>query len=283
MIPWTPIQPDTPLEELWAQSCFADAADGRAILMSISVPPTPPAHARRVAPTSPRRDQRLWVTSHATFGLSRRRSELLPDYLPVSGVCIPRGLVPRRIVAVPTPEWPLRGAPRIPLPDGDALTFRELVRHGPPASVRLQGALAMADEVKTTYGRMLSDVAYRIEQSALFDSAVPTTRSFTNAMAVWDDLDPASASEDDVVRLAGTLRLAFRTARAHAETVGIDHLPVTARADARRAAGAARLAVGARTDGERAAAQEQVVRILRSLALYYLPDPDHVPLQLTGG
>lgn len=34
---------------------------------------------------------------------------------------------------------------------------------------------------------------------------------------------------------------------------------------------------------ERAAAQEQVVRILRSLALYYLPDPDHVPLQLTDG
>lgn len=284
MIPWTPIQPDAPLSDLWGRSCFADAADGRAILMTIPLPPAPPANARRVDPTTPgRRDERIWVRTHASFGLPRRRDELLPDYLPVAGVCIPRGLVPRRIVAVPTPDWPRRGAPRIPLPDGGALTFKELVRHGPPASVRLQGALAMADHVKTTYGRMLIDVAYRIEQAALFDSAVPTTRSFDNALAVWDELDPTSASEDDVVRLAGTLKLAFQTARAHAETVGIDHLPDTARADARRAASAARLAAGAKTDGERAAAQGQVVRILRSLALYYLPDPEHVPRQLTDG
>lgn len=277
MIAWTPIQPDATIGDLWGQSLFADAADGRAMLLTISLP----SSARR-APDPTQTGHRLRVTSHANFGLIRRRDDLLPDYLPASGACIPHGLVPRRIVTVPTPEWPLRGAPRIPTPNG-VLTFKDLVRHGPPASVRLQGALAMADQVKTTYGRMLADVAYRIEQSALFDSAVPTTRSFNNALAVWNDLDHETASENDVVRLAGTLRLAFETARAHAETIGLDHLPATARADARRAAGAARLAVGAETDAERAAAQEQVVRILRSLALYYLPGPDRVPLQLTGG
>ena len=48
-------------------------------------------------------------------------------------------------------------------------------------------------------------------------------------------------------------------------------------------AGAARLARAAATEAERAAAQDQVVRILRSLALYYLPDPDRLPLALTRG
>ncbi|HHT12829.1 MAG TPA: hypothetical protein GX013_06665 [Propionibacterium sp.] len=276
MIPWTPIPPDAPLKDLWGQSFFADAGDGRAMLLTVSISPV----AARPAAGEPRPDERLRVTSHASFGWRRRRNELLPDYLPISGACIPHGMVPRRVVTVPALEWPAHGAPRIRT-EGRMLTFRDLVQHGPPASVRLQGALAMADEVKTTYGRMLADVAYRIEQSALFDSAVPTTRSFDNALRVWDELDHSSAGEEDVVRLAGTLKLAFQTARAHAEALGLDHLPVASRADARRAASAARLAVWAKTDGERAAAQEQVVRILRSLALYYLPDPDHVPLQLT--
>lgn len=79
------------------------------------------------------------------------------------------------------------------------------------------------------------------------------------------------------------MELAFETARAHAETVGLAHLPQQARDHARRAAGAARLARAAATEAERAAAQDQVVRILRSLALYYLPDPDRLPLALTRG
>ncbi|MFD0867333.1 hypothetical protein ACFQ06_16175, partial [Tessaracoccus lubricantis] len=118
--------------------------------------------------------------------------------------------------------------------------------------------------------------------AAPFFEADGARLGFDDAMVVWEDLEPASAPEDDVVRLAGTLKLAFDTARAHAETVGLGHLPATARNDARRAAGAARLAVGARTEGERAAAQEQVVRILRSLALHYLPAPE-AALPLTDG
>ncbi|MDO5677691.1 MAG: hypothetical protein Q4G35_09335 [Propionibacteriaceae bacterium] len=276
MIPWTPVPPETPLKKLWSQSLFADDDGGKAIVFTVTVPSLP-----KRADAGPRgRGGSLRVTSHSATGFPRRRDETVPDYVPVSGFCISHGLVPRRIVAIPPLEWPPFRAPVLRAAEGP-ITFADLVRNGPPASVRLQGALAMADAVKTTYGRMLTDIAYRIEQAALFDSSVPTTRSFDNVLALWDSLNPASASEDDLVRLAGTLKLAFDTARAHAETVGLDHLPETARADARRAASAARLAVGAKTDGERAAAQEQVMRILRSLALYYLPHPDH--LQITDG
>ncbi|HJE50761.1 MAG TPA: hypothetical protein K8V15_02055 [Tessaracoccus flavescens] len=270
MIPWSPIPPETPLRELWGTSCYAEDAAGRALVASISLPP---AAARR-AP-----DVRL-VTSYATFGLPRRRTEYLPDYLPISAACISLGLAPRRIVRIPDPTWPRFGPPQIPQGDG-VLSFKELTDGGPPASTRLQGALAMADDVKATYGRMLADVAYRIEQSALFDSTVPTTRTFDNALAVWNDLGAEHASEDEVVRLAGALKLAFDTARAHAETVGLDHLPATARAEARRAAGAARLAVSATTDGERRAAQAQVIRLLKSLALHYLPTEEATRKALT--
>lgn len=272
---WTPVSTDTPLSELWAQSLYADAPDGRAMVFSIALPPAGGKYAR----LAPEPDARVQVQSYANFGLQRQQDDLLPDYLPVTAPCIRRGFVPHRVVLAPRPLWRFMGAPTLDTPDGP-LSFHDLVRHGPPASVRLQGALAMADDVKTTYGRMLTDIAYRIEQSALFDSTVPTTRSFDNALAVWDDLDHTTASEDDVVRLAGTLKLALQTARAHAETVGLDHLPATARADARRAAGAARLAAGAKTEPERRAAQEQVIRILKSLALYYLPDPDSLPAAL---
>lgn len=275
---WTPIDPDTSLEDLMGRSVFIDAGPGRGLMAWVAAVLTP---APRRAFNTVVADQ-LRVTFHASYGWPRRAQGHFPQYLPISGACLSRGVVPQRIVAVPTPEWPELRAPRIAV-NGGYLTLKDLVDAGPPASVRLQGALAMADEVKTTYGRMLADVAYRIEQSALFDSAVATTRSFDNAMAVWDDLDTDHAPEDEVVRKAGMLKLAFANARAHAEMVGLSHLPATARNEARRAAGAARLAAGAKTDAERAAAQQQVNRILRSLALYYLPDPDREVAQLTAG
>ncbi|GAA4904885.1 hypothetical protein GCM10025789_25140 [Tessaracoccus lubricantis] len=220
MIPWAPIPPETPISELIDQTFYADSTDGRALMVLVSFPvATRSLSPRAAAP-------RLHVTTHASFGWQRRRDSELPEYLPISGVCIGRGVAPRRVLATPHAQWPHGAAP--------------------------------------------------------FFEADGARLGFDDAMVVWEDLEPASAPEDDVVRLAGTLKLAFDTARAHAETVGLGHLPATARNDARRAAGAARLAVGARTEGERAAAQEQVVRILRSLALHYLPAPE-AALPLTDG
>lgn len=135
--------------------------------------------------------------------------------------------------------------------------------------------------VKAAYGALLSDLAYRIENSALFDPAVEQTREFTLLLARWDD-DHARLPADEVAALARNLEVAFDAARAHAEALGLTHLPETARADAHRAAKAARVAQGATLDGERAAALERTNRILATLALYYLPTPEEAQLALDG-
>lgn len=137
----------------------------------------------------------------------------------------------------------------------------------PPAD--LAAAAKRVDGVKAAYGALLSDVVYRVENSALFDTAVAPTREFTVLMARWDDR--ASMAADEAVDVARELELAFETARAHAEALGLGHLPSTARPSARRAVKALQTAQRAATDGERSAALSQATRILASLALYYLP------------
>lgn len=163
-----------------------------------------------------------------------------------------------------------RGEPTI-LIHGHGLRARDVIDLLPSADGDRDAAVARVADVRAMYGRMLSDVAYRIENSAMFDSAVPTTDQFERALALWASVTEASPVAD-VLRLAGAVKVTFDTARAHAETIGLAHLPEEARADGRRAASAARLAANAGTPGERAAAWEQVNRILGSLALYYLPD-----------
>lgn len=141
---------------------------------------------------------------------------------------------------------------------------------------RRRGELtARADELLEEFGQLRYDIAYRIENSALFDSAVPTTAAFNVATVKYQD-GAGTLDLDELAELTRELEISYSVARDHAETVGLAHLPSTARADGRRAAKAARLAADAGTDSERDAALDQVVRILRSLALYYLPEPDRV-------
>lgn len=277
MIDWSPVDPDLPLSELWGETCYAESADGRGLFLTVG--PTPPGLP--VSPGDAVGAERVRVLTHTSYGVPRRNFRDLPAYLPVRAACIARALVPHRILITPEAQWPVLRQPTVAT-DAGRLSLRELVRQGPPASVVRQGALATADTVKTMYGRMLVDVAYRIEQSALFDPSVPTTRSFDNALAAWGRLDLSSAPDDEVVHRANVLKLAFDTARAHAETVGLAHLPAAAQAEARRAAGAARLAFGSGSSAEREAAQAQVVRILDSLALHYLPSAEAARKAITA-
>lgn len=106
-----------------------------------------------------------------------------------------------------------------------------------PLVTREEAEPQVAD-IKEAYGGLLSDVVYRITNSALFDPSVPQTREFTLLMAQWDDL-PDDASETTAAELARALRIAFDTARANAEALGLTHLPSTARPPARRAVKAA--------------------------------------------
>lgn len=127
------------------------------------------------------------------------------------------------------------------------------------------------DDVKEEYGRLLSDIAYRIEYPALFDPHVTTTRSLTVALLQWDN-NQGLLSYDESRALAARVRGAFQAARQHAESVGMNHLPQEARSDAQTALAAARLAADTRaTSAERQTALQKAIAILDSLALYYLP------------
>lgn len=138
------------------------------------------------------------------------------------------------------------------------------------------------DAVREEYGRLAGDIVYRIGSPALFDATSPLTGAFENALvrATGATSDLTVEEFDD---LATELEISFAVARDHAETLAMGHLPEAARPDARRAAKAAQLAAGAATDGEREAALAQVVRILDSLALHYLPAPEAARRALTTG
>ena len=143
---------------------------------------------------------------------------------------------------------------------------------------RRAAALRRVDEIKAEYGELLSDIVYRIDYPALFDTAVPTTQQFQVALSALDTMTNPSTA--DLEAMTNELEISYALARDHAETVGLRHLPEAAQAPARRAAKAARLAANAATDGERDASLAQVKRILESLALYYLPTVDEARLQI---
>lgn len=137
-------------------------------------------------------------------------------------------------------------------------------------------ATARVDAVKAEYGQLRSDIAYRIDCSALFDGTVAPTRDFTLLLMKWDD-DETRGTPAALDRLSREIRLAFDTARRNAEALGLGHLPRTARRKAERAVKAARLAVEGSTDGERSTALDQLGRLVSELDLHYLPDRAELP------
>lgn len=132
------------------------------------------------------------------------------------------------------------------------------------------------DLVKERFGALRDDIVYRIENSALFDAAVPETQRLELALLAWDEMAP---NPDE---LATEVEAAFDAARTRAEELGLDHLPETARDSGRRAARAAHTALHAESEGEREAARRRVAEILGSLALYYLPPVDPTTPTLIG-
>lgn len=117
---------------------------------------------------------------------------------------------------------------------------------------------------------MEADIIARIDQPAFFDASVPSTSRFLAAMVAAQDIT-GNTTIDELQRLAARLEVTFEVAKAHAYTVGIDHLAQHQRDDARRASKVARLAASASNQGERRAAIAQLNRILAELGLYYLP------------
>lgn len=145
----------------------------------------------------------------------------------------------------------------------------------------LQASTDAVDLIKQEYGRLLSDVIARIEQPALFDPAVETTRRFTSALIQWDDGEESLGAAERST-LAARVRLTFQAARDHADTVGMDHLPTEARERAARAAKVLRLAASSSSAGERESAQRRGMEILDSLMLYYLPRGEQARAMIAG-
>ena len=230
----------------------------------------------------PRRNPHtLHIRAQEVSDFAGRVDEWLPYTATLRAIAMGLGITPTSAVAVPRIDW---NVSRVSVRDdaGRRVLPQHLKRADAEAlHFRRAEAIDRVDEVKALYGLMLSDIAYRIENSALFDSSMPTTRAFDTAMAIWADITDGTP-DVEVLRLSAIVKVQFDTARAHAETVGLAHLPLTARDDAGRAAKAARLAARAGSEAERTAAQKQVVRILSSLALYYLPDPGVYSRALPG-
>lgn len=216
------------------------------------------------------REQRVVsVTWRDSGPIPRRRMRRVPEFATVASLGLQRDLRLTRAYLADAWTWGMRG-PRVAVA-GQQLSPAQVAAMLPPADAARDAALARVADVRAMYGRMLTDVAYQIENAALFDAAVPLTARFEAALAAWAEVTD-DTPEAEAVAAASLVRVTFDAARANAETLGLAHLPATARDAARRAAGAARLASDGATEAERAAAQDQVVRILGSLSLYYLPD-----------
>lgn len=138
-----------------------------------------------------------------------------------------QGIVPAQAFEVPAVDWWTEEEPRIITATGPISLDAARLRAGaaepvlPSAPARPSAPATRVDAIKETYGRLRGDIAYRIENAALFDPD--------------------------------------------------------------RAAKAARLARATDSAAERATALARVITILRSLALYYLPDPEAVDRALTAG
>lgn len=239
----------------------------------------PRFHGRGVGAPGSMRSVEAWVRRP---GPDRVHRVELPGTTTLDSLSLTLGILGDRAVEVPPLDFPGLGAPQARAADGTRMGVDDLVAATRRPSSRRTQAEHRVDAVKAEYGRLLGSIGYRIECSALFDSAVPTTRAFETALALWSDVTDGT-DEPEVIRRAGMVQVTFEAARAHAETVGYAHLPQESRPLAERGAKAARLAAATPSEAERDLALGQVTRILRELGLAHLPDEVAVRRALTTG
>lgn len=271
-IDWPPASAPTPPPELMVgTSTILWVLEGRIVLLASPAGPVFLA-VQRPGPTLLKENRlvRGWLPS-----IGRQRRVNLPGFATLAGVAAAIGITMTAAVLLPgTLSWRVVGPPVLRDEQGRRVDLLSAARLLPAAPTEVGSPTV--ERVKLEYGRLRGDVAYRIENSALFDPTVATTARFETALTLWQD---APASDAERARLAAMVRVTFETARAHAETVGLGHLPDEARGQAKRAASAARLAASATTPAERANAERQVARILSALGLEHLTDPARPALQ----
>ncbi|RRD47318.1 hypothetical protein [Tessaracoccus sp. OH4464_COT-324] len=143
-----------------------------------------------------------------------------------------------------------------------AVARGELWRGALPAASVVDPTVQV-QRIREEYGRLCSDLLFRLESPALFDPAVPTTAAFEAALVDFENTPTAE--------VAARVEVRFEVARQHAVRAGLRHVEPQLRDEVARAGKIARLALNAGSQGEREAALAQLQRMLDSLALYYLP------------
>ncbi|MDO5677695.1 MAG: hypothetical protein Q4G35_09355 [Propionibacteriaceae bacterium] len=284
LAPWTLIAVDAPLERLRGLSVVVSARGRTAGDLVLALQITRAKSIAAMFSGAPR----LGV-AYATLGEAQApRNTTVPTWLRVNDLVTEQlgGGTVENVLVVPGIRWgsrfnsseltAVRQAQGSPEVFGTSQILARLsvgTVDGGPASTSAHARVAA---VQQQLGALTTDIVFRIEHSALFDTSVPTTKHLNLMLMRWED-EHRQASPGALERLSHEVELAFRTAQDHAATVGLAHLPTTARPDARRAMKAAMLARSAATEGEREAALMQVTRLLDSLALYYLPAPAEAP------
>lgn len=91
---------------------------------------------------------------------------------------------------------------------------------------RFSTANMVVDAIKLEMGRLRTDVVWTIENSALWDVSVPTSKAFFTALTVWDD-HRSEWSIDERVTASAELKVLWGGRRRHRNTAG--HRPPVGR------------------------------------------------------
>lgn len=126
------------------------------------------------------------------------------------------------------------------------------------------------DAIKLEMGRLRTDVVWTIENSALWDISVPTSKAFFTALTVWDD-HRSGWSINERVRASAELKVLWNAAVDTATRLGIDHLSVSDRPKAATAIKLVRKAASTSSDSERHQLMAKAAAILSSVMSITIP------------
>ncbi len=267
--PWDTVPLDTSLGALEGTSFLAAADRNNHVIGSV------------LRPRNATASHRFVETLTTQGGSTGRRSREVKPGLSLAALCALLGVSPTSAIVLPAVDWLHVSTDGVRA--GEKFwRLPTLLERVPTPQNRLEECRGRVEAVTQEYGRLRGDLVYRIENSALFDADAPLTRQFETALVLWEDVNPTTPTPE-MLRRAGMVEVTFATARSAAETVGLEHLPQAARADADRAAKAARLARTTDAEAERQIATDRVASILRRLGLAHVPDPTGLDRALTRG
>ncbi len=135
---------------------------------------------------------------------------------------------------------------------------------------RYSTANMTVDVIKLEMGRLRADVIWTIENSALWDISVPTSRAFFTALTVWDD-HRSGWSIDERVRASAELKVLWKAAVDTATRLGIDHLSADDRPKAATAIKLVRKADSTTSEAERHQLMTKAADVLSGIMSITLP------------